>query len=104
MQAQVTRDDLQRAFDRFHVRYGKAKAEAKLAAACGVSAVAEVADDKLAAGFKALEIPAAVLRALGVAPLAPSRFPPAVKGQNVQDRLGEMAKAIYPKREESPTP
>jgi hypothetical protein len=41
---------------------------------------------------------------LGLAPLAPSKFPPAVKGQNMQERLGEMAKAVYPKNEEGPTP
>jgi hypothetical protein len=104
MQAQVTRDDLQRAFDRVHARYGLAKAQEKLSVACGVSAVAEVADDKLAEGFHALAIKPAVLATLGLAPLAPSKFPPAVKGQNVQERLGEMAKAVYPKNEEGPTP
>jgi hypothetical protein len=96
MKAHVTRDDLQRAFDRVHARYGLAKAQEKLTAACGVSAVAEVADDKLAAGFDALAIKPAVLATLGLAPLAPSKFPAAVKGQNVQERLGEMAKVLYP--------
>jgi hypothetical protein len=95
MQAHVTRDDLQRAFDRQSARYGLARAQGKLTAACGVSAVAEVADDKIAEGFRALAIKPAVLAILGLAPLAPSRFPPAVKGQNVQERLGEIAKAIY---------
>jgi hypothetical protein len=104
MKAHVTRDDLQCAFDRQSARYGKEKAEAKLTAACGVSAVAEVADDKLAEGFTALAIKPAVLATLGLAPLAPSKFPAAVKGQNVQERLGEMAKAVYPKNEEGPTP
>lgn len=104
MQAQATRDDLQRAFDRVHARYGLAKAQEKLTAACGVSAVAEVADDKLAAGFNALAIKPAVLATLGLAPLAPSKFPPPFKGQNANARLDEMAKAIYPKNEEGPKP
>lgn len=99
MQGTVTRDLLESAFDRYRARYGVAKAEQKLAAACGVSAVGEVADDQVAAGFKALEIPAAVLRMLGIAPLAPSRFPPPFKGQDAEARLDEMANAIYCKRE-----
>jgi hypothetical protein len=101
MKAKASRDDLQAAFDRYRVRYGKAKAEAKLTAACGVGEVAAVADDKLALGFHALAIKPAVLAALGLAPLAPSKFPPAVRGQNAQERLGEMTRVIYAKGEEN---
>jgi len=91
----MSRDDLQRAFDRYHVRYSKAEAARKLTAACGTGEVAKVPDDKIAAGFKALAISPAVLNACGVPPLTVSKFPSPKGGQSAQARLGEMAKAIY---------
>lgn len=92
----MTRDDLQKAFDRHHVRYGRAAAEQKLIAASGVGEVAKVADDKIAAGFKALAISPAVLKAVGIPPLTPSKFPAPKAGQSVEARLGEIAALIYP--------
>jgi hypothetical protein len=72
----------------------------KLTAACGTGEVAKVPDDKIAAGFKALAISPAVLKACGIPPLKPSKFPSPRAGQTVEARLGEMAKAIYSKADE----
>jgi hypothetical protein len=94
----MTRDDLQKAFDRYRLRYSEAKAKQTLAAATGSGEVATVPEDKMEAGFKALAISPAVLAACGVLPLATSKFPPPKAGQSVEARLGEMAAAIYPAR------
>jgi hypothetical protein len=98
MMTQPTRSNLQQAFDRHRVRYGLAKAEAKLAAACGTREVAKVANEQIGAGFAALAINPGLLAALGVPPLTPSKFPQPKHGQSVEARLGEMASAIYARR------
>jgi hypothetical protein len=91
----ITRAHAESAFARRAVRHGEHNAQQKLADAVGVTTVAQVPDDKLVAAFDALNLPAALLRALGVKPIATSIFPPRQPGGSTKDRLNEMAKAIY---------
>ncbi len=96
--SKITRDDLQKAFARYRLRYSEAKAKQTLAAATGTGEVANVPGEKIAVGFKALALSPAVLEACGGTPLTASKFPAPTAGQSVEARLGELAVAIYSAR------